>query len=137
MKRKAFTLIELLVVIAIIALLLSIVLPALKKVKDTATMTICLSNQKQIGIAVQNYISDHDELLPRSITDFRNEHSNDAYNGSWICNAMRNTTGGSTSDYFISGTVIGATLEQKLNGIRNGYSHRSRIFDGVLSLNRP
>lgn len=55
MRKKAFTLIELLVVIAIIALLLSIITPALRKAKEHAQRTLCLSNARQIGIAVNVY----------------------------------------------------------------------------------
>lgn len=53
--RKAFTLIELLVVIAIIALLLSIIVPALKKAKDQARKVICASNLSQLGKALEMY----------------------------------------------------------------------------------
>jgi prepilin-type N-terminal cleavage/methylation domain-containing protein len=56
-KQKAFTLIELLVVIAIIALLLSIVMPAMRKAKDHARKIICQSNYKQLGVAFGTYES--------------------------------------------------------------------------------
>lgn len=49
--KKGFTLIELLVVIAIIALLLAILMPALKTAKQIATSIVCMSNQKQLGLA--------------------------------------------------------------------------------------
>lgn len=121
-KQKGFTLIELLVVIAIIALLLSIIIPALNKVKDAVAITVCLSNQRQLAVSVQTYIAEHDEVLPRAITSYRNESTGSPNaNGSWVCNPMRNTTGGSTADYFISANAYTATLEQKLNGIRNGF----------------
>ena len=62
---KGFTLIELLVVIAIIALLLSILIPALSRVKSTARRSICLSNQRQCILASLMYSNDNNEWLPK------------------------------------------------------------------------
>lgn len=56
--RHGFTLIELLVVIAIISLLVSILLPSLQKAKELAKATVCLSNQKGMGLAAQYYFED-------------------------------------------------------------------------------
>ena len=63
-KRHAFTLIELLVVIAIIALLLSILVPALKKVKSQAKRVVCSSRLKQTGIGLRMYAGSNNGRLP-------------------------------------------------------------------------
>ncbi|MBN1436169.1 MAG: prepilin-type N-terminal cleavage/methylation domain-containing protein [Sedimentisphaerales bacterium] len=59
-KKKAFTLIELLVVVSIIALLISILLPALSRAREQAKAVACRSNIKQIGIGFFYYAEDYD-----------------------------------------------------------------------------
>ena len=58
-NNKGFTLIELLVVIAIIALLLSILMPSLNRVKERAKQTICKTNLRGVGIAIKLYLNDY------------------------------------------------------------------------------
>lgn len=67
MKRSGFTLIELLVVIAIIALLLSILMPALGKAKEVAMRIRCGNRLRQWGLAIQMYATDSDGKLMRTV----------------------------------------------------------------------
>jgi len=66
MKKKGFTLIELLVVIAIIAILAAMLLPALARAREQARRAVCISNLKQIGLAMKMYAQDYREFFPTS-----------------------------------------------------------------------
>ena len=64
-QEKAFTLIELLVVIAVIALLLALLVPALRSAKEQAHRTVCLSNLKQLTLAWTAYATEYDSKIVR------------------------------------------------------------------------
>lgn len=68
MNKKGFTLVELLVVIAIIALLMSILMPALQKVKKQAQEVTCRSNLRQVGLAIVTYLHENDFRMPECYT---------------------------------------------------------------------
>lgn len=63
-RKRGFTLIELLVVIAIIALLLSVLLPALRKAKETAYSVVCRAHLRGAGMGVTTYTTENDNWLP-------------------------------------------------------------------------
>lgn len=81
MKHSGFTLIELLVVIAIIAILAAILFPVFAKAREKARQSSCLSNCKQIGIALLAYAQDYDERFP------------------WHCRFMPGTPDGGGNDW--------------------------------------
>lgn len=79
MKKKAFTLIELLVVIAIIAILAAILFPVFTKAKAAAKKTQDLSNMKQLGVAVQMYLADNDDIYPMAYYYVNGANSSNGY----------------------------------------------------------
>ena len=66
-SARGFTLIELLVVISIVAVLLGITLPALRSARASAHRAACLANLKSVGVGMQIYLNQHDQLLPRAL----------------------------------------------------------------------
>lgn len=63
-RRDSFTIVELLIVISIIAILASLLLPALGKARDKAKAITCIGNLKQCGLFFESYISDSDDFIP-------------------------------------------------------------------------
>jgi len=63
-RRRGFTLIELLVVIAIIGILAAMVFPVFARARESARKAVCLSNVKNLGLAIQMYLGDNNDTLP-------------------------------------------------------------------------
>src|SRR6185312_8425918 len=62
--KKGFTLIELLVTIAIIAVLAAILFPVFARARENARRASCMSNLKQMGLGIMQYVQDYDETYP-------------------------------------------------------------------------
>src|SRR5687767_5213957 len=109
-KRCGFTLIELLVVIAIIAILAAILFPVFAQAKVSAKQVVCLSNMRQLGMATQMYLVDHDDVWPAAcmyapLPGFANQQI-------WI--------GYDNNNYGIDGGYYGHVYEPAKNPIRPG-----------------
>ncbi|MFB3880781.1 MAG: type II secretion system protein [Armatimonadota bacterium] len=88
LRRRGFTLIELLVVIAIIGILAAMVFPVFARARESARKAVCLSNVKNIALAIQMYLSDNNDTMPPSehrqeVIDYFMSSAGDVYSDEW------------------------------------------------------
>jgi prepilin-type N-terminal cleavage/methylation domain-containing protein/prepilin-type processing-associated H-X9-DG protein len=151
-NSKAFTLIELLVVIAIIAILAAILFPVFAQAREKARQTSCLSNVKQMGLAMMMYVQDYDEIFPFAQTSTSAAAPYPNNDGTWravIQPYVRNGQGrgsilscpsdsvlpgadqGGSSSYAVNGVLFGAN--EAANGALTGFTASMAL----ASMNRP
>jgi len=82
-RAQGFTLIELLVVIAIIAILAAILFPVFAQAREKARQISCTSNEKQLGLAVLQYIQDNDEHMPSGVDQNATSTTDYQLGGGW------------------------------------------------------
>jgi prepilin-type N-terminal cleavage/methylation domain-containing protein/prepilin-type processing-associated H-X9-DG protein len=131
-RKSAFTLIELLVVISIIALLVSILLPALQMAKRKAGGAVCLVHQKGIALAWVMYAQDNKDLMVGSSVEWRPELiANGSYKINWVYkpeDEQGNPAYTSTQGWLVP---QGLWRETEIWGIRRGKLYPYTESDGV------
>ncbi len=113
MRKKGFTLIELLVVIAIIALLLSILLPSLQKVKELATAIVCMNNEKQLVLSWTMYAGANEGKNVGGECRYTTENGIPP----WVMPPLSYDGSGNIVEEY---TNVNVTHEYRLNGLREG-----------------
>lgn len=114
--RAGFTLIELLVVIAIIAILAAILFPVFAKVREKARQTTCVSNEKEIGLAILMYADDYDDCYNPN-ADFGTSPEE---NADWTTLVQPYIVSGGNNNYQFTGGIFQCPSLAAINGNGDG-----------------
>ena len=120
-KRGGFTLIELLCVIAIIAILSSLLMPEVQQMRNKALSTQCTANLRQIGVSVNLYLSEHDNIYPYIEPTNPNSGMPDPYANQPDIQAQAKTLLATFQPYGVTDKVLQCPSDM-LSGTNSSYS---------------